>query len=139
MATEYKKPIPVPDADTRPYWEAAKRHELQIQRCTACGKHYFYPRYLCPHCGSDRVEWTKVSGQGTVYSFTVNHRGPGPAFNAETPYVVALIDLAEGPRMMSNVVNCDPAAVKIGMPVAVIFEDITDDIALPKFQPATQS
>lgn len=134
--TEYKKPIPVPDADTRPYWEAARRHELQIQRCTSCGSYYFYPRRNCPVCGSDAVEWTKVSGRGTVYSFTVNHRGPGAAFAAEVPYVVALIELAEGPRLMSNVVGCEPSAVTIGMPVEVVFENINDQIALPKFRPA---
>lgn len=131
-----ERPLPVPDQDTQPYWEAARRHELLIQRCLACGEHYFYPRPHCPHCLSNRTEWVRASGRGTVYAFTVVHRPPSPAFADRVPYVVALIDLAEGPRLMSNVVGCAPDAVHCGMAVEVAFEDVTPDIALPVFRPA---
>jgi uncharacterized OB-fold protein len=134
-----ERPLPIPDQDTRPYWEAARRHELLIQRCRACGQHYFYPRPYCPQCLSPETEWVRASGRGTVYSFTVNHRAAHPAFADRLPYVVALIDLAEGPRMMSTIVECDPADVHIGMAVEVTFEDVTDEISLPVFRPARRS
>lgn len=132
----YQKPIPMPDQDTQPYWEAAKRHELLLQRCLDCGQYRFYPRIVCPQCMSDKTEWVKASGRGEVYSFTITYRPPSPAFAADVPYVVAIIELQEGVRMMSNIVGCDPHEVKIGMPVEVVFEDISEDIALPKFRPA---
>lgn len=130
-----ERPLPVPDQDTRPYWEAARRHELLIQRCRTCGQHYFYPRPYCPHCLSANTEWVRASGRGTVYSYTVNYRPSTPALADRVPYVVALIDLVEGPRMMSNIVGCDPAEVRIGMAVEVTFEDVTDEISLPVFRP----
>lgn len=134
-----QRPLPVPDHDTRPYWEAARRHELLIQRCRACGQHYFYPRSHCPHCLSDQTEWLRASGRGTVYSFTVTHRAPHPGFADRVPYTVALIELAEGPRIMSNVVGCPPDDVRIGMPVEVDFEDVTPEVSLPVFRPARSS
>jgi uncharacterized OB-fold protein len=130
---EYTRPLPVPDGDTRPFWDAAKQHRLVLQRCLDCEKAIFYPRAVCPHCMSDRIVWFDATGRGTIYSFTVIHRAPAQ-FADGVPYVVALIDLAEGVRMMSNVVDCPPSDVRIGAEVEVVFDDVTPDISLPKFR-----
>lgn len=136
---EYKKPLPDPVTETQPYWDGCKRHELLIQKCDECGNFQFYPRSYCINreCMSGKLTYTKVSGKGKVYTYTINYR-PAPGFQGETPYVVALIELdgTTGTRMMSNVVNCDPQEVRVDMPVEVVFEDVTDEITLPKFQPA---
>jgi uncharacterized OB-fold protein len=129
---DYNRPLPVPDGDTKPYWDAAKEHRLLIQRCQDCEQAIFYPRSLCPHCMSDRIDWIEATGKGRVYSYTVVHQSP-PAFADSVPYVVALIDLDEGVRLMSNVVGSPPAAVKIGARVEVEFDDVTPEISLPKF------
>lgn len=132
----YEKPIPSIDPETQAYWDASREGRLLIKRCAACGKAHHYPRELCPHCHSDRLSWEQSSGKGTVYTYTVARRPAGPAFKADTPYVVALVELAEGPRMMTNLVSVDPSQVKIGLPVKVQFEAISDEISLPKFVPA---
>lgn len=129
-----QKPLPTVSAESRPFWEAARRHVLSLQRCEGCGDYVYYPRPVCPACGSDRLTWETVSGEGVIYSYTVCHRPAGPAFKAEVPYVVALIDLKEGPRMLSNIVTDDPATVRIGLPVRVHFEDVSEEISLPKFR-----
>jgi uncharacterized OB-fold protein len=133
---DYQKPLPVPDGDTRPYWDAAKRHELTIQRCTECGRHIFYPRSICPYCISSAIEWVHTSGRGTIYSYTVVHRAPAQ-FVGDVPYVVALIDLEEGVRMMSNIPGALPPDVHIGANVEVMFDDVTAEITLPKFRLVT--
>jgi len=135
--SEYSGPLPVPTPETRPFWEAARRHELSVQRCRACGHHFFYPRAVCPHCLADEVEWRRVSGRGTVHTFTVVHRGQRN-FPLPTPYVIAIVELAEGPRLMTNLVGIepDPAKIRIGLPVEVVFEDVSADVALPRFRPA---
>jgi uncharacterized OB-fold protein len=130
---EYARPLPVPDGDTKPYWDAAKEHRLVIQRCQDCGEAIFYPRSVCPHCMSDRIAWIDASGRGTIYSYVVVHRAPA-AFADLAPYVVALIDLEEGVRLMSNVVGAAASDVKIGAPVEVVFDDVTPEITLPKFR-----
>ena len=135
MAAPASKPIPVPTRETQPYWEGCKQHELRIQQCAACGHSQFYPRLYCTACMSERVEWVTASGHGTVLSFTIVYRPVTQAFAADVPYVVALITLDEGPQLMSNVVGCAPETVHIGMPVAVTFEDWTEDISVPKFKP----
>lgn len=132
----YEKPLPATDPGTEPFWNEAKAHRLTIPRCLDCGKHHFYPRALCPHCHSDRLEWTPVSGRGTVYSYTIARKPAGPVFAADVPYVVALIDLAEGPRMMSTIVTDDVETVRIGDAVEVEFDDVTADVTLPRFRPA---
>ena len=136
MAAPASKPIPIPTRETQPYWEGCKQHELRIQQCTACGHSQFYPRLYCTACMSERVEWVKASGHGTVLSFTIVYRPVTQAFAADVPYVVALITLDEGPQLMSNVVGCAPETVHIGMPVEVTFEDWTEEISVPKFKPA---
>lgn len=135
MAAPGGKPVPIPTRETQPYWNGCKKHELHIQRCAACGHSQFYPRLYCTRCMSDRVEWVKAVGQGKVLSFTIVYRPVTQAFAADVPYVVALITLAEGPQMMSNIVGCAPENVRIGMPVEVTFEDWTEEISVPKFKP----
>ena len=129
-------PLPRPYQDTAAYWEAAKAHRFLIQKCKTCGESQFYPRGVCSHCLSSDLEWYKPSGKATVYSYSVNHRAPHPGFQGKTPFVLAIVELAEGPRMMTNIVDCDPESVRIGMPVTVCFDDVTDEVTLPMFKPA---
>lgn len=130
----YEKPLPVVDAESRPFWEAAKAHKFVLQQCGGCGKFVYYPRAICPHCHADQLTWKDASGEGTIHTYTVARRGAGPAFKDDAPYVVALIDLKEGPRMLSNIVTDDVDGVQIGQQVKVVFDDVTDEITLPKFQ-----
>ena len=132
----YTKPLPRIDEESRGFWEACARHELYLQRCRDCGTTRFYPRALCPACLSSAIEWVRASGKGTVYTFTVTHQNQAPGFREEVPYVLAVVELAEGVRMMTNVVGCPPEDVRIGMPVEVVFEDVTPEVALAKFRPA---
>ena len=134
---EYSKPLPTPDPVTRPFWESLKAHAIQLQRCRGCGRFVYYPRPVCPSCLSDDLVWTPVSGRGVVHAFTIPHRHPNPAFGSDVPYVVALVELEEGARMLSNLVGVDPTpdAVRVGLPVEIVYEDVTDDITLPRFRP----
>ena len=130
----YEKPLPVIDAESAPFWEAAKAHKLVLQHCTDCGKFIHYPRAVCPHCNGQSLDWRDASGEGTIHSFTVARRPAGPAFKEDVPYVIVLVDLKEGPRMMSNLVTDDVDGVKIGLAVEVTFDDVTEEITLPKFR-----
>ena len=133
---EIPKPMPTLDDPTSDeYWAGCKRHELLIQHCKKCGHQQFPPRQLCTECLSTDLEWVKASGKGRVYSFTVWHQSQHPAFQPEIPYVNAIIRLAEGPRMTSNIVNCNPEDVTCEMPVEIVFEDWTPEVSIPKFKP----
>ncbi len=132
---DYLKPIPVPSEDSRPYWAATKRHELCLQRCQECGAFRLPPAPLCPECTALGGEWTKVSGRGKVYSFVIFHRAYHKAFEKDLPYAVAVIELAEGSRLLSNIVGIAPDRIRCDMPVEVTFEDITPDTTLPMFRP----
>ena len=116
---------------TRPYWEGCRAGELRLQQCGDCHRFQFYPRIICSHCGGEHLQWQAVTGRGRVASFTVVRRGISPAYQA--PYVVALIDLEEGPRMMSAVVGCEPEVVRVGAAVMVQFTDWGADHVLPVF------
>jgi len=137
MATQEAKPKPVPIVNpwARPFWDAARERRLLIQHCRDCHKHVFYPRVACPHCFSENLEWVQASGRGTVYSYTVVYNNAPSAFIPDIPYVVAVIDLAEGVRMLSNIVECDLDALRCDMPVEVTFERLNDEFTLPKFRP----
>jgi uncharacterized OB-fold protein len=130
----YTKPVPHPTPISKPFWEAARRHELILQQCSDCGISIYYPRSRCPRCMSNRLEWKPCSGRGTVYSYTVVWRTPTRAF-ADQPYVLAIIELEEGARMTSNVL-APHDQMRVGMPVKVSFDDVTPDISLVKFVPA---
>ncbi|HZP40124.1 MAG TPA: Zn-ribbon domain-containing OB-fold protein [Candidatus Binatia bacterium] len=131
----YEKPLPRIDEESRGWWEGLARHELWLQRCRDCGTTRFYPRAVCPSCLSSATEWVRARGRGTVYSFTVTHQNQAPGFRGELPYVLAIVELDEGPRLMTNIVGCAPDAVRIGLPVEVVFEDVTPEVTLAKFRP----
>ncbi|HEY3116841.1 MAG TPA: Zn-ribbon domain-containing OB-fold protein [Chloroflexota bacterium] len=135
---EYKKPLPTPSAVSQPFWDATKEHRLTFQRCRLCGTRVFYPRDICPgpQCfGVGTLEWEESTGKGRVYSFTISYQPAHPAFADDVPYVIAIIDLDEGWRMVSNIVNIDPKEVQVGMKVEVVWDDVTPEFTLPKFQP----
>ena len=132
---EYKKPLPSPDSDTKDFWEGAKRHELLLQKCSACGSYRFPPSPMCPNCFSMDFKWEKVSGKGEVYTFTIVRVAVRPEWASDVPYVLATIKLDEGVRMVSKVVGCKPEDVKIGMKVQVVFDDVTEQFTIPDFKP----
>lgn len=128
--------LPEPTPETRHFWEGCKAGELRLQRCTDCGHSYFPPRAFCPKCASRDVEVYAASGKATLYSYVINHR-PRPDMGTE-PHSIAVVELAEGPRMMTNIVGCPqtPEALQLDMPVQVTFQKESDDISLPLFEPA---
>lgn len=130
-----ERPLPTPDPGTAPYWEGTRSHKLRLPRCEDCGQVHFYPRTACPYCGSGARAWIEACGRGIVYSFTVVHRPPSPAFKALVPYVVAIVALEEGPHLMTNIAGCAPEDVRIGMPVEVAWEDFDPVATLPYFLP----
>lgn len=125
--------------EAKPYWDGLKEEKLMLPKCDDCGKAFFYPRIACPHCHSRNVGWIQASGKGKLYSFEIAYRSLNPAYKIEPPYVLAMIELEEGPRMMSNMINVEatPEALKCDMPVEVVFEKQNDDVTLPLFQPAS--
>lgn len=130
------KPIPVPDADSTPFWKGCREHQLLIARCAECSLPRFPPAGMCPHCQSAKVEWRRASGRGKVFSWiVVNHPVPKDIYRLDVPYVVALVELDEGVRMPTNIVGCDPKSIHADMPVEVTFDDVTPDLTLPKFRP----
>ncbi len=138
METEYKKPLPTPSAVSQPFWDATKEHRLMFQRCRLCGTRVFYPRDICPgpQCfGVGTLEWEESTGKGRVYSYTISYQPNHPAFADDVPYVIAIIELDEGWRMVSNLINIDPKEVQVGMKVQVVWDDVTPEFTLPKFQP----
>lgn len=132
------RPIPESSPYGEPYWAAAVDGRLVIQHCPRCDRLQHFPRPWCTACLNDEMEYVQASGRGSVYSFTVVRRNPNPAFAARVPYVLALIDLDEGVRVMSNVVGCAPEAVSVGQRVRVCFETIDDTHAVPCFTPETE-
>jgi len=131
----YTKPLPTLSRTSAKFWKAAKRHELCLQRCQDCGHYVVHPRSLCPQCLSSNSRWEKVSGRGTVYSYTVIRRASTPGFEEDVPYVFAIVELDEGPRMATNIVGIEPEKVAIGIKVEAFFDDVTPEITLVKFQP----
>jgi hypothetical protein len=132
----YAKPLPHLDEESRPFWEALQRHELYIQKCRDCGDLRYHPRALCTNCLSSRVEWVRCKGAGKIYTFTVTNQNQASGFRDSLPYVMAWVDLDEGLKMLTNIVDCPPQEVKIGMPVEAVFEDVTPEVTLVKFRPA---
>ena len=132
--TEYRKPLPEITPAMRPFWDAARRHQLVVQRCTGCGTHRFPARDICSRCLSRTAEWTAVSGRGTIFSWTVMHQVYHPGFADEVPYAVVVVELEEGARLVSNLVGCPVDAIVAGMPVEVTFQDVTPEVTLPKFR-----
>jgi uncharacterized OB-fold protein len=127
-------PQPVSNADSLPYWNAARERRLVIRKCKACGALHFMPRHLCPVCWSDQLDWIDAKGAGQIHSFSVVHRASDPAFASRVPYVIALVELDEGPRMMANILGADAMLVAIGDRVHVTFEDRGDGALIPQFE-----
>ena len=133
---EYQKPLPFADADTRPYWEYCKRHELRMQRCAECRQVRFPPRPMCPACQSMRDEWVPMRGTGTVYSWIVVHPPVLPAFADDAPYAVALVQLDDDPtlRLVGTIVGMPLDELAAGIAVEVVFDDVTEEVTLPKWK-----
>ena len=129
--------LPRVDEESRGWFEGLARHELWLQRCSSCGTIRFYPRAVCTVCLSSEVVWERASGRGAVYTFTVTHQNQAPGFREMLPYVYAIVELEEGVRVPTNIVGCPPDTVRIGLPVEVVFEDVTQEITLPKFRPVS--
>lgn len=134
MSTHEGKNLPRPTPETQAYWDAAKDHRLVIQLCADCNEFQFYPRPQCTHCGSRNVKWADASGSATLVSFSVIGRAVSKAYADPNSSILALVRLSEGPQMMSNIVDCDPADLTIGDAVTVVYEDWTDEISIPKFK-----
>jgi uncharacterized OB-fold protein len=134
--TASRKPVPKPTPETQPFWDGTAVGELRVQRCLACSRHYFYPRPYCPHCGSGDVEWVTTSGRATLYSYVINHR-LAPGFEEDGPYAIAVVELEEGVRMMTNIVGIDvtPENLPLDLPLRVVFEQ-RGDMHVPLFEPA---
>lgn len=129
------RPLPEPTDSSRAFWSACGEGRLVLQRCRSCQQVQFYPRSLCANCLSDDLAWIEASGRGVVYSYTVVHRALMAGFADEVPYVIALVQLDEGVRLMTRLVRCEPDLVTVGMPVAVTFSKLSDEITLPCFRP----
>ena len=127
-------PAPPVTPETSEFWAATAEGRLLLKRCLDCASVIWYPRVICPHCSSLRTEWFAASGRGTIYSYTVNHRGEG-AYQGLPPFVLAYVELDEGPRLMTNIVGAHHAELAVGLPVAAVFHDTADGAALPRFQP----
>ena len=132
---EFSKQPPAVTMSNQAFWEAAKRHELVVYGCLNCGALYSQVTE-CFACDSPRMDWVKVSGKGRVFTFCVFRQAFHPAWKDDIPYNVAYVKLDEGPLLISNIADCSDDDIRVGMPVRVVFDDITDDITLPKFKPA---
>jgi uncharacterized OB-fold protein len=132
----YAKPLPHIDEEQRPWWEAVQRHELYIQKCRDCGDLRFHPRALCTSCLSSRTEWVRAKGSGKIYTFTVTYQNQAGGFRDSLPYIMAWVELDEGVKMLTNIVDCPPQQARIDMPVEVVFDDVTPEVTLVKFRPA---
>ena len=121
-------PSPLVSVENEAFWSAAKQGRFTVPTCAACGKAHWYPRAICPFCAGDKVEWRKASGKGTIYTFSVMRR-------VKEPYAIAHVTLAEGPTMLTNIVNCDFDKLHIGQPVAVVFQETEGGPPVPMFKP----
>lgn len=136
--SELTSAVPAPTEHGFPYWRGARNHELRFLRCGDCGRWVNYVKLQCPNCGSRALSWNACSGKGRLYSYSILHRASSPAFKEKVPYVLAVIELEGGIKMMSHLINCDLAQVDVDMEVEVVFDDIDDEIAVPYFQPASR-
>lgn len=134
---QYNKPLPKPTPWSKPFWDGCKKGKLLVQQCKSCQKYVFYPKLFCPFCLSEDLNWVEATGKGKIYTYTVVYSYQPTEFSEDVPYIVAVIDLEEGVRMMSNIVKCRPQEVKCDMDVEVVFEKVTDEVTLPKFIPAS--
>ncbi|MPZ93426.1 MAG: hypothetical protein GEU96_00660 [Propionibacteriales bacterium] len=131
--------VPQPTPESQPFWDACARHELVIQRCRSCGRFWFPPSNHCQHCWSEDFAWEPVSGRGELYTFTVYRRAYAPELAEQLPYVVGVVELEQGPRLITNIVDREPGDVRVGMPVEVVFLDFPAGVTLHAFRPRENS
>ena len=131
-----QRPLPQPTDITAPYWSAAKEGKLLYQFCMACQHWQFFPRAFCVHCGAEDLQWREASGRGKIYTFTINRRATNAFMKTKLPYAVAIVETEEGIKTMANIIHTDLDAIRIGMPVKVAFEQVSDGLALPQFEAA---
>jgi hypothetical protein len=134
MSTEYNKPLPQPQKWSQEFWKGTKDHKFLLKKCKECGHIDHPPYYYCTECMSLEHEWVEASGKGTVYTYSTTYMGAPPAFTKEQPFTLAMIDLAEGPRMLSRIVDAQPEEIKIGADVEAVFDDVTEDTTLIMFR-----
>jgi uncharacterized OB-fold protein len=135
-AIAYDKPLPTPTPATQPFWDALREHRLMLQRSKKTGKVIYYPRSVSPHGPKDELTWVECSGKGKVYSYTVARRPTAPQWSNDGPYVLAMVEIAEGAMLTANLVSCSPEDVRIGMKVRAVFQDVTPEVTLLQFEPA---
>lgn len=128
--------LPSPDLETQPFWDATREHKLLIKRCRSCGAFHFYPRPFCPKCWSEDVEWVEAVGKATLYTWSVVHQNDLPPWPERVPYVAAVVDLVEGPRMQTNIIECPFDELVDGLALEVVFQDTSDEFTIPVFRPA---
>ena len=133
---DWNKPLPTVSGETKPFWDACRRGQLLIQKCDRCDEYQFYPRGICANCWSEDIKWVTASGKGTVWTYTVTYQNRTPGFAEDVPYVLALVELEEGVKMFTNIIECAPSDVSIGMPVEVTFRQANNQISVPYFKPA---
>lgn len=136
MTTELAKPLPAPTPVTRPFWDGLAEGRVRIQKCEDCRAWVFYPRSRCSRCLSDRLRWEEVSGEGTLYTFTVARQPTSPHFAEDVPQLIAVVELNEGVRLTTNLVNVTEADLRVGMRVKPCFDRVSEDVTLLKYQPA---
>jgi uncharacterized OB-fold protein len=134
--SQYQKPLPAVSSLNKPYWEGLKHRELRLQKCDACAEVWYPPSPICPACWSRKVTWTRLSGRGRVSSWVVFHQSYFRGYDGEIPYNVAEVELDEGPRLLTNLVDVANDKIHAGMPVEIVFDDVTDEITLAKFKPS---
>ncbi len=132
---DYSKPLPLPSPESEPFWAGARDHKLLMQKCASCGEFWFPPGTICPHCGAQEFSWAETSGRGRVFTFVTFQRLYNKAWDGELPYVVAIVELEEGPRMLTGLTGIDAAEVVCDLAVRVVFDDVTPEVTLPKFTP----
>ena len=137
-STEYKKPLPLISSLNKPYWDGLKQRELRLQQCGECGEVRYPPAPLCPRCWSRDYSWSKLSGYGKVNSWVVFHQSYFRGYDDALPYNVAEVELDEGPRLLTNLVEIENDAIAAGLPVEIVFDDVTSEITLAKFRPRAQ-
>jgi uncharacterized OB-fold protein len=135
VQAQYQKPLPAISSLNKPYWDGLKNRELRLQKCDGCSHVWYPPSPLCPRCWSRKYSWSRLSGRGRVNSWVVFHQSYFHGYDDELPYNVAEVELEEGPRLLTNLVGVKNDEIRAGMPVEIVFDDVTGEITLAKFKP----
>lgn len=136
MDPTFDKPLPVATPTSRPFWQGLREGRIRVQHCAECGASVFYPRNRCNHCLSDRLEWRDIDGAATLYTYTIARQPTSPHFADEVPQRLAVVELAGGVRMTTTLVNVADQDIRVGMALRPVFDDVTDEVTLLRFEPA---